>query len=78
MRKGSGPIEVGFWVVAILEVLREWQIEVRWAYIPTKLNVLADILSRGGALCSPPPVVLDAGFLRRVVGNIDVVVCSDM
>jgi hypothetical protein len=67
LRKKSGPIEIGYIIHKVNALLIQYDIRLRWAYIPTKLNVLADLLSRGGATCAPPVVILDQHHIASLV-----------
>jgi hypothetical protein len=58
---------------------RELEAAFRFAYIPTKTNVQADIASRHGRICSAPKYILDAYIVRSLLKvTIDLVICSDV
>ena len=67
LRKRSGPTEVSDIIHKVNDILLKYNIHMRWAYIPSKLNVIADVLSRGDIVCSAPTIVVDASVLRSII-----------
>lgn len=75
----SGPPDCHDLLLALDALLLASAIQLRTAYITSKLNFLADALSRGGAVCAPPTFVLDRQVLSNFMCNVAnvIVVCSD-
>ena len=53
-----------FWVCVIADIIEKIDIRARFTYIPTTLNVVSDLLSRGGVVCEPSPITLDRDVLQ--------------
>ena len=46
--------------------MSDHNLHIRWAYITSADNYIADALSRGGAVCAPPPTILVRTELIRL------------
>ncbi len=58
LRNSTAPSEAKVLIVKLYNLIRDYNLHFHYAYIPTELNVISDLLSRGGAICAPPIITV--------------------